>query len=227
MIEYLGIVIAAGGSSSRFGKNNKLLEEFNGMPLFIHSINNFIAVCKTENIVIVVPESEKKAFNGIIKEYLPLAKIKIIAGGQVRYESVVNALNVFNSDVRLVAIHDAARPLADVKLLEKCLRSVETHGGGAIPAKPVTDTLKRVDADGLIINTVDRCNLWRVETPQVFELTKLRDAYAAAAKSNLEFTDDAAVMEYAGFPIHIVHNTAENIKVTYPEDLAYLQKIYS
>lgn len=226
MIEYLGIVIAAGGNSSRFGKKNKLLEEFNGIPLFIHSINNFIAMCKSENIVIAVSDSEKTAFGEIIKEYLPLAKIKIITGGKVRSESVVNALNVFSSAVRLVAVHDAARPLADGKLLEKCLSSVEAHGSGAIPAKPVTDTLKRVDAEGLIMNTVDRCNLWSVETPQVFELTKLREAYATAAKSNLEFTDDAAVMEYAGFPIHIVHNTAENIKVTYPEDLAYLQKIY-
>ena len=119
----------------------------------------------------------------------------------------------------VVAVHDAARPLASAALLET-LADEARRTGGAIPGKPVTDTLKRSDASGLVAETVDRTGLWRVETPQVFDLALLRAAYARFP--DCDFTDDAGVMAAAGDPCRILLNPDDNLKITYPGDLELL-----
>jgi 2-C-methyl-D-erythritol 4-phosphate cytidylyltransferase len=223
MIDDLGIIVAAAGSGERYGRRNKLLEPLGELPLFIHCLKRFITLCPAEQLILVVSRHEQHSFSTAIERFMPGAEIVIIEGGNYRAQSIVNGLQQLPKNVNYVAIHDAARPFASVELLERCLAAARQYGA-AIPAKPVTDTLKRVDENDLITATICRENLWRVETPQVFNLELLQTAYCLA-KDNasgalIEFTDDAAVMAVAGLPVKIVNAPEPNLKITYPEDIA-------
>ena len=225
-INNLGILIAAGGSGKRYGSGNKLFEMLDSKPLFVHAVLNFYGCCPDSNLVFAGPASELDRFRSILAEYLPGNRIIFAPGGNSRGQSVKNGLAMFGNNVEYVAVHDAARPLASAQLLVKCLETAVRYGG-AVPAKPVTDTIKKTDDSGKIIETVDRSALWRVETPQIFPLAGLKAAYQLAEENGMEFTDDAGVMEYAGFPAHIVHNPDNNLKITYSEDIGLLEYIKS
>ncbi len=209
MISDLAVIIVAGGSATRFG-GNKLLMDFDGRPLFLHSVITFLPLAK--HLVLVTPRDARGEFRRAAGE-LPILWAD---GGAFRCKSVQSGLAAIPMKEGFVAIHDAARPLASQELLLALLEEARRHGG-AIPGKPVTDTLKRTDAAGLITETVPRAGLWRVETPQVFDLAKLRAAYAK--HPDIDFTDDACVMEAAGHRCKVLHNPADNTKVTYPGDL--------
>lgn len=218
MIKDLGIIIAAAGTSARFGDGDKLLEKLSGLPVFLHSVRTFYGLCPQENLVVAVNPDKLEQYRDIAQRYLPDFVLKFIPGGKVRAQSVMNALQELSPEAKFVAIHDAARPWADRVLLERCLKAARVHGG-AIPAKPVVDTLKRTDKNGVIDTTVSRDNLWRVETPQVFNLEQLLDANRKCIEMQAEFTDDAAIMEAAGHKVVVVHNHTNNKKITYPKDI--------
>lgn len=221
MLDDTGMVIVAGGSARRFGGGNKLLIELAGMPLFLHTVRRFLPEL-AGRIVVVVPRAERETFRSAADRFLPGQRLIWAEGGAVRSESVKNGLAALPDGVTIAAIHDAARPLANLALLEKLVEKVRTTGG-AIPGKPVTDTLKRTDSAGLICETVNRSGLWRVETPQVFRRAALEEAYRRAGDQ--EFTDDAGVMEAAGFPVAMVHNEAENLKLTYAGETELLARL--
>lgn len=218
MIKDLGIIIAAAGTSSRFGDNDKLLEKLDGMPLFLHSIRNFYPLCPAGNMIVVVNSDKLAEFENVAGSYLPECQLHFVAGGELRAQSVRNGLAALMPETKFVAIQDAARPWSTPALLEKCLASARLHGG-AIPAKAVVDTLKRTSENGRIIDTIERNNLWRVETPQVFNLKQLLEANKRISDMNVEFTDDASIMEAAGYEVHIVQNQEKNMKITYRKDI--------
>lgn len=219
MIDDLGIVIAAAGNSSRFGEDDKLLWELDGLPLFLHAPRNFYSVCPEDNMLIVVHPDRIVQFENIARRYLPGMNLRFVAGAEVRAGSVLNGLKALPDCVKFVAVHDAARPWATEKLLKDCLDSARMHGG-SVPAKPVVDTLKLADVDGKIVDTVSRSSLWRVETPQVFELEKLLAANQHCLEMDVEFTDDASIMEAAGYDVYIVESEKNNKKITYRKDLS-------
>lgn len=223
-VKNLGIVIAAGGSGKRYGSGNKLFELLDSVPLFVHTVRNLYGCCPDSNFIVVAPSAELTEFQALLAKFMPGNKIVFTSGGNSRGQSVSNGLAKLGGDVEFVAIHDAARPLSSAGLLMKCLDAAMQFGG-AVPAKPVTDTIKRAENSGKIIETVDRSALWRVETPQVFSLAALKAAYKLADADGLEFTDDAGVMEHAGFPVHVVYNPDNNLKITYPEDIKLLEFI--
>jgi len=220
----LGIVIAAGGNASRYGKVNKLFEKLAGVPLFIHCIRNFMALCLPENIILSGAAEELRKFEKEIKRHLNGLEMRLVKGGVSRTESVYNGISALPETVEIVAVHDAARPFASTALLLNCIKSCKKYDG-AIAAKAVTDTVKRADKDRLIKETLDRSVLWTVETPQVFILHKLKKAYLKALKSKKHFTDDAGIMEYAGYSVCLVENSEFNIKITYPADIKYAARI--
>ncbi len=217
----LAVVIVAGGSARRFGGGNKLLLELAGLPLFLHSVKTFLPLTAPGCLVVVHPADAGAEFRAAAEQFLPEAPIAWTAGGAYRCASVRAGLAALPLDRGIVAIHDAARPLASAALLET-LADEARRTGGAIPGKPVTDTLKRSDASGLITETVDRSGLWRVETPQVFDLALLRAAYACFPDG--DFTDDAGMMAAAGYACRIVRNSDDNLKITYPGDLELLSR---
>ena len=217
-IRSLGVVVVAGGSGSRFGGANKLLAKIAGIPVFVYSLRNFHSLCSPGNLVLVVKKSETAKFADALRRFLPSAKVKIVHGGKTRMHSVVNGLSSLPETAKFAAVHDAARPLATAELLLSSYKAAKKHGT-AVTAKKLTDTVKQADGKCFVVKTLDRNNLWRVETPQVFQTDKLKAAYGKAFAGKLVLTDDSAVMENAGCKPFLFEYKLPNVKITYPEDL--------
>jgi len=216
----LGIILVAGGSSTRFGAD-KQFALLAGLPVFLHSVRAFLP--SATELVLVVPSGRQEDFHGKIVQYkLDTPKIRFATGGATRSESVQNGLGALSFTEGIVAIHDAARPLATAELLMKLVEAAEQFGGAA-PAHPVTDTLLMADASNRMTGVQPRDHLWQVATPQVFQLQPLLEAYRHAAGQ--PFTDDTQVFFHDGGHVQIVPDSSDNLKITYPEDLARAESI--
>lgn len=217
------LVIAAGGSSTRFGGDNKLLVHLNGIPLFAHSILRAAPLLPEEGgrIVMAVPPGQEGRFFELAEEFLPGIRIEFVKGGENRLESVLHALEHLDSSrIRIAAVHDAARPMLNPDLLRKTVEEARRHGG-ALVCRKICDTVKWVNgASGVIERTVPRDCLWGAETPQCFELSLLLPACRKALAAGFEATDEASVMEHFSDvrPV-VVENRDPNPKITYREDL--------
>lgn len=225
MENLLGIIIVAGGSSSRYGEKNKLLETIGGIPIFAHSLINFRNCCPDNQIILVCNGNYLSAYKNIINLLIPDNKFIFTEGGITRSDSVINGLNMFPENIKYVAIHDAARPLATASLLKRCLTSCISAGNG-IAAKHITDTLKAVNNNGKVIKTIDRSKTWAIETPQVFKFDDIKNAYKYVKEKNIIITDDAGAMEQFGKEVFLVENPDYNFKITYPIDLPIAEFIY-
>jgi len=219
VISDAALVIAAGGSGLRYGRGNKLFAELAGMPVAAHSIRNLGPLFPPECRIMAVPEIELPHFAEMLEKFAPEVPFRLVAGGATRSASVQNALAAIPEGIRYAAIHDAARPLATPELLASVLAAAR-ETGGAVPGRAVIDTLKRSDGQACVAGTVSRENLFAVETPQCFDLAKLRDAYRRCPEAR---TDDAGVMEAAGYAVRIVPDPGFNVKLTCPEDLELLE----
>ena len=220
----LSVIIAAGGSSRRYGEKDKLLEMLGDLPVFLHCVKNFAPLCRAENMVMAVRQEALDDYRKLAEKYLPEVKINFVSGGADRCASVRNALAALPDESGVVAIHDAARPLASAELLRRVAERAEI-AGGAIAAVKVVDSLKRVSDSGEIAGPVSREQLYRAETPQVFEIGRLKKAYASA--DSVGATDDAEIMRRAGFPVEVVESGEFNLKLTGEDDFALLKKFYS
>lgn len=212
-------VIVAGGSGSRMGKKqNKVFLALAGKTVIEHTLDAFEAASNIDEIV-VVARKEDMTF---CKELLKDRRVKIVAGGKTRMESVGNGLK--SAEGEIVAIHDAARALIDAETIDKTIDDCKKYGAAAVGV-PCVDTLKKADSDGFIEKTVDRADIYRIQTPQVFFTEKICAAHTAALADGFDATDDCAVYEkYAG-KVKISEGKASNIKITFPEDLAFAEAI--
>lgn len=145
--------------------------------------------------------------------------VRFAAGGAERHDSVAAGLAAVDRAARFVAVHDGARPLVSVDDLCRVVAEARRCGAASL-AHPVVETLKRVDADGCVSASVERAGLWAMETPQVFELGLLRDAYAAAFARGEMLTDEVSAVQGAGRPVRLIASTSVNLKITHPQDLA-------
>lgn len=209
-------IITAGGTSSRFGKSNKLLEEINGKEVIKHTVDAFMA-SNTDKIIIcanlAIIDELRKIFTGY-------EKVEIIQGGETRQQSVFNGLKYSKCDY--VLIHDGARPIITPELINICIETVKRLKALSVVTK-TTDTIKEVE-DGKIIRTIDRSKLYNTQTPQAFDYNIIIKAHKKFAGQN--FTDDASLVEQLGEPVYIVEGSYKNIKITTQSDIA-LAKIYS
>jgi 2-C-methyl-D-erythritol 4-phosphate cytidylyltransferase len=221
MIYDAALIIAAGGSGTRFGRGNKLFTELDGIPLVIHSVRNLGACFPPECRIMAVPAETEQAFAEILQKYAPETPFRLIHGGASRTASVQNALAAVPENVQYAVIHDAARPLAEEELLQSVLATAR-ETGGAVPGKAVADTIKRVDAEGFTTETIPRDRVYAVETPQCFDIACLREAFRRFPDA---LTDDAGTREAAGYPVKIVPNLRINLKLTTPEDLVLLENL--
>ena len=208
-------IIPAGGISSRFGNTNKLLEKINGKEVIKYTVDAFdksnideIIICANKLII-----SELKR---IFKDYL---KVKIIEGGETRQESVYNGLKVCKCDY--VLIHDGARPIVSVDLINQTIELVKEKKALTVATKTI-DTIKEVK-DGKIIKTIDRSKLYNTQTPQAFEYNLIKSAHERFIGRN--FTDDAGLLEELGYDVYILAGSYTNIKITTQNDLE-IAKIY-
>ncbi len=226
MYDTTALILPAGGSSTRFGQGNKLLCLLKGMPVFCHCIRKFGEVVPFRNMILPVNAGFRNEFREIVERYFPEKGIRIVEGGASRTESVLKALKALPEGMEYVAVHDAARPLADAVLFRRCIEACRIHGA-ALAAHRVVDTVKVMDKDGcLVAGNLDRGKLWAVETPQIFLAAELLDATSRAVESGISFTDDAAAVEWScgrrAFP---VENQNCNLKITHSADLTLAERL--
>ena len=215
----VGVVIVAGGSGTRTGSDE--LKQFRwiaGKPMLLHSVQTFQHRADVAMVVVVLP----KRYAGDPPPWLfqsDLDRLLVSVGGRERGDSVRHGLEDLPSEVRIVVIHDAARPLVTDATIEGVIAAART-GVGAVAALPVVDTLKRVDDTGRIVETVNRAELWRAQTPQAFPRELIEHAYREAREQNVSATDDAALCERLGLPVVVVPGSERAMKITTEPDFA-------
>jgi 2-C-methyl-D-erythritol 4-phosphate cytidylyltransferase/2-C-methyl-D-erythritol 2,4-cyclodiphosphate synthase len=210
-------VIVAAGRGERAGglKQYRLLD---GEPVLARVLRLFAAHPAIDAVQPVIHPADEAAY-GAAAAGIP-CRVPV-AGGATRQTSVRAGLEALaGENPELVLVHDAARPLASAALLDRALAAAR-KSGAAVPVLPVSDTIKRVDAQGRVTETVARDDLYTVQTPQAFAFAPLLDAHRRAARAGREdFTDDAALMEWAGIPVATFAGEAGNLKLTTPDDFA-------
>jgi len=213
----LTAIIVAGGSSRRMGFD-KLFAVIAGEPVIAHPIRAFERATAVSEIVIVVREERHDEIRKISRDSGFKKVRSIVPGGERRQDSVRAGLDRINHDAKYVAVHDAARPLITPEQIERAFAQCRVHGAAAL-AQPVNDTLKRADADLLVTGSVDRHQLYAMQTPQVFERKLLEDAYRAVYAENILVTDEVSAVERLGCKVALVLDDELNLKITYPRDL--------
>ena len=214
----IALVVAAGRGSRIGGPLPKQYLPLAGEPLLRHTLRALAAHPAISAVRAVIHPDDRGLYDGAARgiDLLPPA-----FGGAERQDSVRLGLeSLVELDPTVVAIHDGARPFVDTALIDRVLAALG-DSAGAIPALPVSDTIKR-GRDGAIVETVDRRELWRAQTPQAFRFRPILEAHRAAA--GLQLSDDAAVAEHAGVPVQLVAGNEENFKVTAPEDFARAER---
>ena len=189
------------------------------LPVILHSINAFTDSDPSVQVVVALPESYFPYWKDLCLKYSFLHKHTLSKGGETRFETVKRALSLIRDD-RIVAIHDAVRPLVSRNTIEQGYRDAVTFGN-AIPVVPLNESVRW--SEGRKNHPVDRERLRVVQTPQVFDAGLIKRAYGRITGES--FTDDASVLEAMGETIHLYEGNRENIKITYPEDLLIAQSL--
>lgn len=220
-------VIVAGGSGSRMqAPEKKQYLHLAGLPLLCHTLMAFDRCADLDQICLVVPaEDLEKCETDVLAPLSLVHDIQLVAGGNRRQESVLNGLNSLKTKSGIVMIHDGVRPFVRSSLIERCLAGVQATGA-CIPAIPATDTLKEVDANGVIVGTLARQTIRLAQTPQTFSIDLIRRAHHDAACKGFAVTDDASVAEHFGASVIVVPGDPDNIKITTPHDLIVAQAIF-
>lgn len=213
----------AAGTGSRFGGNiPKQYCCLGGRPVVMHAIERFRATLPEAEIIIVISSEMVEFWQQLCREY-SFESPRIAIGGASRSESVRNGIEALSLKKGTVMVHDGARPLVDPQTILNVAEAMAEGIDGALPAVPVTDTLREITGQGKSI-TVDRGRYRAVQTPQAFDLEKLMNAYSLTAGAT--FTDDAGAMEAAGYgDIRMVDGNVDNIKITNPRDIAIAETI--
>ena len=210
----IGVIITAGGTSSRYGNTNKLLEKINDKTVIEHTVSAF-KKSKVDEIIICANKSIMEELKNMFPD------LKIIEGGASRQESVYKGLQAVTCDY--VLIHDGARPMIKPEIINKTIDMVINKKAVSVMTK-TTDTIKEVDKSGKIIRTIDRSKLYNTQTPQAFEYNLIKSVHEKLEGQN--FTDDAGMVEHLGYDVYIVEGDYKNIKITTKSDLE-LAKVYA
>ena len=226
----VAVVIVAAGRGMRAGNaggsNPKQYRTLGGVPVLTRTIRSFFDHPKIGRIIPVIHDSDAAAFDAAIAEFDD-DRIQPVAGAETRQGSVAAGLEALASDApQGVLIHDGVRPFVSADLIDRVIDALREHQA-ALPALPVTDTLKRAST-GQVQETLDRSDLVRAQTPQGFGFDQILDAHrAASAAGRSDFTDDAQIAQWAGHDVVLVEGEARNVKLTTPEDFELAERLTS
>jgi 2-C-methyl-D-erythritol 4-phosphate cytidylyltransferase len=222
IMSVVAILVAAGRGERMGADRPKAFLELGGQPLLLRAARAFDDAPSVELIVAVVPERQVEEAQGILRS---LATDVVVApGGPRRQDSVLEGLKQMPDGFDgVVLVHDAARPLVDVGLIEDVARAAAEEGA-ALPVLPVVDTVKRLQ-EGRVVGTLDREELGAAQTPQGFRLDLLVSAYEAAFRDRVSLTDEAMAVERLGVPVRVVRGSPLNRKITTPQDLAWAESL--
>jgi 2-C-methyl-D-erythritol 4-phosphate cytidylyltransferase len=207
-------VIVAGGTGNRM--NAAMPKQFlpiDGIPVLSYTLETFLSAFDDLQIVLVLPEKYMSDGNAVVAASSSPKRIQIATGGDTRFHSVKNGLKLVTENA-IVFVHDAVRCLVTVNLIRRCYESA-LENGNAIPAIPLTDTVRMETEDGSVV--IDRSKIHIIQTPQTFFSNLLIKAFEQEYDNS--FTDEATVAEKFGIKIHLVPGENENIKLTRPIDM--------
>jgi len=197
---------------------DKLFAVIAGEPVIAHPIRAFERATSVGEIVVVARADRHDEIRKISRDRGFKKVLSIVLGGERRQDSVRAGIDRINRDAKYVAVHDAARPLITPGQIERAFAQCRVHGAAAL-AQPVNDTLKRADADLLVVGSVDRHQLYAMQTPQIFERKLIEEAYRAVYAENIFVTDEVSAVERLGYKVALVLDDDFNLKITYPRDL--------
>jgi 2-C-methyl-D-erythritol 4-phosphate cytidylyltransferase len=220
------VILPAAGIGTRMASTGSAPKQFltlKGLPLLLHSLQAFLAVPRVTAIYISVRENEQSRIAELLTEHHLTGKVHVVTGGDVRQDSVANALATLpsTSPDDIVLVHDAVRPLIDAATIAKTIEAIEKHGA-AIVGMPAIDTIKQVErtSDGALITaTIPRELIVHAQTPQGALVPLMRQAFSEAAADEFTGTDESSLLERAGIPVFVVPGHQRNFKVTQPGDL--------
>lgn len=224
-LESWAIILSAGKGTRMKSNICKQYMQVEGKPLLFYTLKAF-EESTIDHIVLVVGKNDASYVQKEIVDRYKIGKVhRIVIGGRERYDSVMNGLDVI-SDNGKVLVHDGARPLIEVKYINKMIDSLNENEA-CIAAVPVKDTIKEVNEEGFVKNTPDRRRLWQVQTPQAFSVSLLKSAYNKMKINGSEgITDDSMVVEkYTDTNVRIIECSYRNIKITTPEDLDFMKQV--
>ncbi len=216
-MDKFSLIITAGGTSSRYGLTNKLLEKISNKTVIEETVSKFFDFEEINEIIIptniAIIENLKECFN-------KSEKIQIIPGGNTRQESVYQALQLVSNSY--VLIHDGARPLIEKSVISEILRQLPKMKALSVMVK-TTDTIKEIDESGKIISTIDRAKLYNTQTPQAFETALIKAAHEKFRGQM--YTDDSGMLEDLGYSVYMIEGSYTNIKITTKCDLDFAKII--
>ncbi len=216
------VIIPAAGSGTRMGANfNKLFLQLNGQTIIERTVRVFAEDPNCTRIILAVKEEETDKFKQLLQS--AQEKVLFIPGGKERQFSVKNGLAAVSPDCEIVLVHDGARPLIKKPYIDKLVEAANRYGS-AVLAVPVKDTIKRVE-NFAIQETLNRENLWAIQTPQAFRVKILQNAHLFAETHAFLGTDEASLVERMDEKVMIVAGSYENIKITTAEDIGFANVI--
>ncbi len=216
----ISAVIVAGGKGERMQADiRKQYLMLDGVSILSRTLLAFAGISIIEKIYLAVPENDFDfCFSRVIPSICNKLPIQLVVGGENRQESVYNGLTAITDPESIVVIHDGVRPFVPTRQTEEAVRWAEKEGG-CILGLPVVDTLKKVDHEGYIVNTMQRTGVWQAQTPQVFQYKLIKKAHDYALAAGYTGTDDASLVETIGSRVRMISGSPYNIKITKPEDL--------
>lgn len=219
------VIIPASGSGERFGgKIPKQFLKIDGKEIIAHTLEKFNSIGLIDEIIISTQLEYFVKLSTILKKYNLKKVKKITEGGKLRQDSVYNALiNLDCGNEDLILIHDAVRPFISKKKITELIRAAEEENC-VILGLPVNETIKRVDKNSVVTETLDRQNVWAIQTPQAFQYGILIKAFEKAGNENFIGTDEAAIVENSGFPVKVIPGEKGNVKITVKDDLMQLNR---
>ncbi|PSL41299.1 2-C-methyl-D-erythritol 4-phosphate cytidylyltransferase [Salsuginibacillus halophilus] len=222
-MNYAVVIPAAGQGRRMQAAVNKAFLTLQGRPIIAHTLAVFQADPRCERIVLVASENELDEMQALAEEAGATKADRVVAGGSERQDSVrAGAAQVM--DAPLLLVHDGARPFVAIERIHALLLEAE-QSGAALLAVPATDTIKQVDQEGRVKQTLKRSELWAAQTPQAFRPEVLQQAYAYADETGFQGTDDVSLVEAAGGEVAVVEGDYDNIKLTTPEDMTLAEAI--
>jgi len=220
------LVIPAAGRGVRMGLGKpKPLVELMNRPILVWTLESFVSLDLARQTVVAVPEESVKRIGRLIEDHFgSRVGLRVVPGGIDRQGSVYNCLLALPPDTDIVIIHDAARPFVEPRTILESIEAAKMFGA-ATAAIPVVDTIIAVDENVTVRETVDRRDLWAVQTPQTFQYDTILKAHEQADNDGVKATDDAELVRRLGLTVKVVRGSPDNIKITGPHDLLIGEQI--
>lgn len=210
-------IIVAAGNSKRMGFN-KLTADLLGKPVLRWTLEAFDACPEVNDLLVVVSDTTRERVQSWLDAGAFQKPVVLSEGGAERHLSVHEGLLKLSPETDIIAVHDGARPLITVEQISRCIEKAR-DSKAVTCARPVTETLKRVNDEGVIVGSVERAGAWIMETPQVFDRVLLCAAYDRVMREGLHVTDEVSAVQHHGADVFVLDNPSPNLKITYPADL--------